>query len=221
MGFYECILDCGDGCHCVSIESSLDNFVSTSYIFCDKHKPEKGKKLQYNLNQFLYQNTKKNITLIKNVEILNKNYKFIKLKVFDFNINDYNLQEKNQIFITDFDCEPNFVQDGEHAIIIDKYYDGNIHINSSSYTGSDLIFDWERNKVIPAPPRDLSIEEKYKIHFDNIKNENKDITHEQLKNKIYEHFIFNIRKKRIQDNDIFKISNIIFDYILDLEIANK
>lgn len=38
MGFYECIYECGDGNYCVSIGSSLDNFESTSWIYCDKHK---------------------------------------------------------------------------------------------------------------------------------------------------------------------------------------
>ena len=153
--------------------------------------------------------------------VLHKNNKFIKLKVFDFNINDYNLQEKNQIFISDFDCEPNFAQDGDNAIIIDKYYDDNIHIDSPQCTGSDVTFDWERYKVIPVPPQDLPVEEKYKIYFDNIKNKNKNITLEKLKNKIYEHFIFDIREERIQGDDIYKISQMISDYIFELDIANK
>jgi hypothetical protein len=151
MGFYESIIDCGDECYCVTIGSSIDEFKTTSYIFCDKHKPEVGKKLQYNFHNFLLKNTKQKINCIKDVEIIDmkkeSNYTFIKLRVFDFNIKEMNLLEKNQLFIGSFNCEPNYMQENEDsntAIIIDKYLDDNIHIGDNYCINDNVYFDWSR-----------------------------------------------------------------------------
>ena len=52
MGFYECIHDCEDQNYCVSIVSSLDDFQSTSWIFCEKHKLPENRIQIYNLFDF-------------------------------------------------------------------------------------------------------------------------------------------------------------------------
>lgn len=62
MGFYECIHDCGDGEHCVSIGSSIDNFASTSWaILCNKHKSiDVGSKFKYIFKSFIEKFKKSN-----------------------------------------------------------------------------------------------------------------------------------------------------------------
>jgi len=152
MGFYDCIYDCGDGHYCVSIVSSLDNFQSTSWIYCDKHKHEDR---VYDLFPFLrrYSKVAKHIwTRIQIVEqkFNAKGVRLSQVKLLDIpDLDALQLKESKKIFFSEFEDEPAFKQENNQITIIDNMdgYNSHIPVNSPEYTGREVVFNWHTNKV--------------------------------------------------------------------------
>jgi hypothetical protein len=102
MGFYECVHYCGDNNYCVSIGSSLDNFYSTNWVFCPKHRSEENRNLIYNLCNFLRRYSKTfycNYTCrikILETKINSKGTTLIKAELFGVNILDLKLENSRK-----------------------------------------------------------------------------------------------------------------------------
>lgn len=156
MGFYECIYDCGDKNYCVSIGSSLDNFKSTSWIYCEKHiKCDK----YYDIFNFLRRyatNVKHHSTRIKVIDtkMNSKGIKLSKIELIDvteIKFKEFNLDDRKKILFSEFNDEPswNTVEDGK-IIIIDNIdsYDCNIPVDSPICIDQNIIFNWHTNSVV-------------------------------------------------------------------------
>lgn len=161
MGFYDTIYDCGDGNYCVEICSSLDNFSSSSWVFCNKHKDQKNRKIKYNLKNFLrkfsydkhnnYYN--KFVTgIILDTKNNNKNIELIKLEL---NIsleefNELNLNPSKQLYFSEFNDEPSFQVLNNKIYIIDARSQFNEEncVNSPICNNKNIIFDWQSYKIM-------------------------------------------------------------------------
>lgn len=124
MGFYDLIYKCG----CVGMSSSLDDFKGMDFpCVCDEHKLEVGKELNYNLHRFKRihgaNNLLGNSQKVKILDIktsLSRNWiKLVKMEVFDFDTSI--LKKSKNIYYSEYDEEPSFVQNGANAIIIEIF----------------------------------------------------------------------------------------------------
>ncbi len=154
MGFYECIYDCGDGNYCVDCASSLDGFKSPPswLVICDEHKLAVGQVWQsYSLGNFISKYGKKSqmfpLDQKFQVKVLDwvpyKNFHLVKLQVdhFDTKI----LDEKKQIYFSQFADEPAWSVSNGKTILIDIFVQNNI--NRVRNTNPNIFYDWNGNKV--------------------------------------------------------------------------
>lgn len=158
MGFYETIYECGDNNYCVDIGSSLDNFQSHSWIFCDKHKH--NHKLYYNMYNFMRRYSKLpsifsaevKIIEIKSIGFANPTKKLIKLELVNTDINDinkWNLYESKKVYFSEFNDDPAWFVVDNKIYIIDIYVESDMHesIDSKICTDRNVFFNWQKNKV--------------------------------------------------------------------------
>ncbi len=154
MGFYECIYDCGDGNYCVDCASSLDGFKSPpSWLFiCDKHKLAVGQIWQsYSLTNFISKYGKKShmfpLDQKFQVKVIGyepyKNFHLVKLQVEQFDTGI--LDEKKQIYFSQFSDEPAWTVSNGKTILIDIFVQNNI--KRVRNTNPDICYDWNKNQV--------------------------------------------------------------------------
>lgn len=182
MGFYECVYECGDGCYCVSIGSSLDNFESTSWIFCSKHKDPNSRKVYYDLTNF----TRKFSNKITRTRVTAKvvdtklNARNILLTKLELNLtpdefNKLELKDSKKLYFSEFDDEPSWQIIEEKIYIIDGQNQFNTtesieSIDSPLCTDRNIIFNWQTNKV-----QTIDEYNTWKIEYDKKSMINKNI----------------------------------------------
>ena len=147
MGFYECIHDCGNDNYCVSIGSSLDNFESISWMFCDKHKLRKEMQCRYKLSQFLRRYSKSTSYTLVNVQIEDIFGKYVVMRIFNGGTLLPLLQPSNMIYFSQYNNEPSWKVDGNDLVIIDHFYES-MFVGSPEYKGTDWIFSWRTHKIL-------------------------------------------------------------------------
>lgn len=157
MGFYECIHDCGDNCYCVSIGSSLDNFESTSWIHCSKHKDPNNRSTYYDLTNFTRKfsdtMTKQKVTAKVIDKKLNaKNIMLIKLEL-NMTTNEFaklKLKESKKLFFTEFDDDPSWQIIKEKVYIIEILDHLNVtsNVESPPNQNPNICFNWHTNTVM-------------------------------------------------------------------------
>lgn len=157
MGFYESIHDCGDNCYCVSIGSSLDNFESTSWIFCEKHKDSNNRKIYYDLTNFTrkFSNkmTRKYITAkVVDLKFNTKKMSLVKLEL-NLSVDEFNkleLKDSKKLYFTEFDDEPSWqIIEGKIFVIdIKSQFNALDSIDSPPCKDPNIIFNWHTNKVM-------------------------------------------------------------------------
>ncbi len=154
MGFYECIYDCGNGNYCVDCASSLDGFKSPPswLIICDKHKLDVGQVWQsYSLANFISKYGKKShmfpLDQKFQVKVLGyepyKKFHLVKLQIDQFDTEI--LDEKKQIYFSQFADEPAWTVANGKTILIDIFVQNNI--KRVRNTNPDICYDWNGNKV--------------------------------------------------------------------------
>lgn len=157
MGFYECVHDCGDNCYCVSIGSSLDNFESTSWIHCSKHKDINNQSLFYDLTNFTRKFSDKmtqiHVTAKKIDSKLNaKDIMLIKLEL-NMTTEEFaqlNLKDYRKLYFTEFDDEPSWQIIEEKIYIIERFDQLNVtsYVDSPQCHDPNILFNWHTNTVM-------------------------------------------------------------------------
>lgn len=151
MGFYECIYECG----CVSIQSSLDNFLNTTdAIVCDMHNIKSGNIISCNLTRFINQFKKKRSSFellkcmakvinVHDISLNNKKQRIVQLEI-DYDCNK--LDPTKLIYFFDLNDEPLWKPSSENKCIITVpyYY---VKIEKNVYSGNDKYYDWHKNTV--------------------------------------------------------------------------
>lgn len=186
MGFYECVHDCGDNNYCVSVGSSLDNFESTSWIYCPKHKSRKNRNLRYNLCNFIRRHAKTiGKCIYSKIKILqiktnDKGVRLMKAELLDFDISTLGLIDSEKIYFSEFNGESSWeIIDGK-VYIITIYENINDNVNSPMCSDRNITFDWGTNQVI------------------NIKN------HSELSNRITTTYLEFIEQNNLNSNIFIK-----------------
>jgi len=132
-----------------------------------------------------------------------------------------NLLERNQLFIGIFDSEPNYVQEDEEnntAIIIDKFIDDNIVIDSKVCEDPNVYYSWETRKVAFRDSKEYkpTILEIYQKKCDNLKTECTKDNKDKLQIKLYKTFINDITLDTIRGSEITQIADIICNFADDV-----
>jgi hypothetical protein len=157
MGFYECVHDCGDNCYCVSIGSSLDNFESTSWIFCEKHKDPKNRKTYYDLTNFTrkFSNKMTRQKIMADTVSIKSNARGIILVKLELKMNEgqfgrLELKESKKLYFSEFDDEPSWRITNNKIYIIDALSQFNEEsvVDSPPCRDPNIIFNWSTNKVM-------------------------------------------------------------------------
>lgn len=160
MGFYESIHDCGDDCYCVSIGSSLDDFKSESWIYCNKHTDKENRKKSYNTLNFKRRYSKSTDKASYDFEIVGtktnaKGLKLAKIKIkshipAENILKGMKLEESKKIYFSDFDDCPSWYIENNELFIIDILDENNVHyyVDSPYCEDPNVFYDWQKNKVV-------------------------------------------------------------------------
>lgn len=152
MGFYESIHDCGDGCYCVAIGTSLDDFDSTHWIYCTKHKDPKHRNIYYNLTNFTKRFAEKSMFKMVTGTIIDskKNARNVTLIKLELNITKeefdlFNLKDSKKLYFSEFDDEPSWSFVNNKIYVIDAINNFNVSdtVNSPECKDENIIFNWQ------------------------------------------------------------------------------
>lgn len=157
MSFYECVYDCG----CVDCASSIDNFSGQPcfLLICSDHKLKIGNKFKYNFDNFIKKYWIKhnnnfinhNNIYIYDVEIIDIikrtqkeiSFNLVRLKT---NFNCSNLDLTKQIFFSELNDEPNWIQINSTESILTIIFEPSKIIRTNE--NKNLIYDWLTNSVL-------------------------------------------------------------------------
>jgi len=172
MGFYESIYDCGDGCYCVAISSSLDMFKSTDWKFCQKHK-NPDCRTYCKLSLFSKKYSKSYCSIISKAKIIStkENTKGFTLAKIELDItidtfNKLNLMESKKIYFSEFNDEPSWqiINDKIYVIDILSQFELFTVINSPLCNDTNILYNWYTSSIMTRNEYDKWYETE-KINF--------------------------------------------------------